>query len=149
MANCAYALPALLPHVIRHPTVLLKVAAWAAVSRLIVHFYNFEGDWIAVVAYRILSALILAVINYYLYKSSTKHLAPTSQRYQKLWRQPIHILYIVAAFGIAEVVYSFYCQWTAEGDGIFLLDFSLTIASLMKVALIIHESKQNNNRDAL
>ena len=121
--------------------ILMKVTALAAVGRLVVKIYTFQGDWIIVVVFRMLTSLTFAVVNYYTYKSLTEQL--TRQRHFP-WRNGklTLILYItVGCFGIAEVGYAFYCQWTAEGDGFFLLDLSLTITVLMNVALIIHEGE--------
>ena len=99
--------------------------------------------WIIVVEFRLLSAAMFAVVNYNIYKASTKHLA-TSQRSHFLWPhgKPTDILYIVAGlFGVASVGYAFYRQWTAEADGLFLLDLSLIIEALMNLLLIIHEGE--------
>ena len=119
--------------------VLMKVTALAAVGRLVVKIYTFQGDWIIIVGFRLLTSLTFAVVNYYIYKSLTEQL--TRQRHFP-WRNGklTLILYItVGCFGIAEVGYAFYCQWTAEGDGVLLLNLSLTITILINVALIIHE----------
>ena len=99
--------------------------------------------WIIVVEFRLLSAAMFAVVNYNIYKASTKHLA-TSQRSHFLWPngKPTDILYVVAGlFGVASVGYAFYRQWTAEGDGLFLRDLSLIIEALMNLLLIIHEGE--------
>ena len=128
---------------------LMKVTAIAAVARLIVKIYTFQGDWVVIVIFRLLTSLMLAVVNYYIYRSLTKQLA---RQHHLPWPNgmPTLILYItVGFFGIAKVGYEFYCQWTAEGDGLFPLDFSLTIAALMNVALIIHEGEHLTITDIL
>ena len=122
---------------------LMKVTTLAAFGSFAVKIYKFKGDWIIVVVFRLLTAAVFAVVNYYMYKASTKHLA-SSQRRHFLWPngKPTDILYMVVCFlGVAEVGYAFYCQWTIEGDGLFLLDFFLTIQALMSVLLIIHEGE--------
>ena len=48
---------------------------------------------------------------------------------------------VVGLFGVASVGYPFYHQWTAEGDGRFLLDLSLIIEALVNLLLIIHEGE--------
>ena len=122
---------------------LMKVTILASFGRFAVKFYNFQGDWIVVVIFRLLTAAMFAVVNYYIYEASTKHLV-SSQRRHFLWPngKPTDILYMVPGlFGVASVGYAFYCQWTAEGDGLFLLDLSLTIEALMDVLLIVHEGE--------
>ena len=122
---------------------LMKVTILASFGRFAVEFYNFQGDWIIVVVFRLLTAAMFAVVNYYIYKASTKHLV-SSQRRHFLWPngKPTYILYMVAGLlGVASVGYAFYHQWTTEGDGLFLLDLSLTIKALMNVLLIIHEGE--------
>ena len=120
---------------------LMRFTACAAVVRLIVKIYTFQGDWVIIVLFRLLTSLTFAVVNYYICRSLTKQLA--RQHHLSLPNgKPTLILYItVGFFGIAEVVYAFYCQWTGEADGSVLMNTSLTIAALMNVALIIHEGE--------
>ena len=123
------------------PSLLMTLMAIAAVMRLSVKIYTFQGDWVFVVLFRLLASLTFAVVNYYIYKSLTKQLV---QQHHLPWLNGIHtrILYIVVAFcGIAEVCYGFQLQWAIEGDGCFLLNVSLTVIALMNVALIVHEGE--------
>ena len=120
---------------------LMKITAVVGIVRLALNVHSFQGDWLLVVAFRALTSLTLAVVNYYIYKSLTKQLINYTH-----WRIPEKklpfILYIiVGCCGIAEVLYAFHCQWTAKKDGYFWLDLSLTFTALMNVALIVHEGE--------
>ena len=126
---------------LQRTSVLMEVTALAALGRLVVKIYTFQGDWVIIVIFRLLTSLTFAVVNYYIYKSLTKQLV---QQHRLPWLNgiPTLLLYIiVGCCGIAEICHAFYCQWTVEGDGLFLLDFSLTITALMNVAMIIHEGE--------
>ena len=123
---------------------LMKLTAIVGIGRLALNVYSFRGDWIFVVIFRLLTSFTFAVVNYYIYKSLTKQLIDNSKKHSipMRKRKVTLILYIlVGLFGIAEVLYAWYCQWTAEGDGFFLLNFVLAITALMNMALIIHEGK--------
>ena len=135
IANYQYALSLLM---------LLAMLRWMLFREVLKPFLPPSSPlWIIVVEFRLLSAAMFAVVNYNIYKASTKHLA-TSQRSHFLWPhgKPTDILYIVAGlFGVASVGYAFYRQWTAEADGLFLLDLSLIIEALMNLLLIVHEGE--------
>ena len=124
-----------------NPSLLMPLMVIAAVVRLAVKMYTFQGDWVFIVLFRLLASLTFAVVNYYIYKSLTKQLL---QQHRLPWLNGIHTLIlcvVVACCGIAEVCYTFQLQWATEGDGCLLLNISLTVIILMNVALIIHEGK--------